>query len=93
MNFEWDDQKSDACFEQRGFDFVFVTTAFFDHRRVVVADERGSYGERRYKLFGVIQHRLFVVIYTLRKDAVRIISARKANHREVRFYENSTRDN
>ncbi len=92
MNFEWDDQKSDTCFDQRGFDFLFVTKAFFDQRRVVIADERRSYGEHRYKLFVTIEKRLFVVIYTLRQDTVRIISACKANQREVKFYENSTRD-
>ena len=92
MNFEWDNQKSNACYEQRGFDFLFVTKAFFDLRRVVLADERRSYGEHRYQLFGKIEHRLFIVIYTLRQDAVRIISARKANQREIKFYENSTRD-
>ena len=57
MNFEWDNQKSNACYEQRGFDFLFVTKAFFDLRRVVLADERRSYGEHRYQLFGKIEHR------------------------------------
>ncbi|MEW6560275.1 MAG: hypothetical protein AB1412_08765 [Pseudomonadota bacterium] len=35
---------------------------------------------------------LFVVVYTPRLDAMRIISARKANQREVKHYENSTRE-
>jgi uncharacterized DUF497 family protein len=33
-----------------------------------------------------------VLVYTLRRDTIRIISARKANQREVGYYENSTRD-
>ncbi len=33
-----------------------------------------------------------VIVYTPRRDAIRIISARKANQREVRDYENRTRE-
>jgi uncharacterized DUF497 family protein len=32
------------------------------------------------------------VVYTQRHNATRIISARKANQREVKSYENSTHD-
>ncbi len=35
---------------------------------------------------GMIDNRLFVVIYTYRKDVIRIILARKANSREVKLY-------
>jgi uncharacterized DUF497 family protein len=41
---------------------------------------------------GPIEARLFVVVDTLRHQAIRIISARKANRREVKHDENSTRD-
>ena len=34
---------------------------------------------------------MFVVIYTMRGSAIRIISARKANGKEVRDYEQDTR--
>ncbi len=92
MNFEWDEAKSDTCFRERGFDFAYAARAFFDPDRLVQADTRRSYGEERYQLLGKIEQRLFVVVYTPRDDALRIISARKANQREVRHYENSTRD-
>jgi len=32
------------------------------------------------------------VVYTLRQESIRIISARKANQREVQHYEDSTHD-
>jgi uncharacterized DUF497 family protein len=41
---------------------------------------------------GMIDRRLFVAVYTRRHDAIRIISARKANQREVAHYENRTRN-
>ncbi len=35
MNFEWDENKSDLCFAQRGFDFAYVIRAFIDQNRVI----------------------------------------------------------
>jgi uncharacterized DUF497 family protein len=93
MDFEWDEIKSEACFARRGFDFAYAARAFFDPHRVVRLDTRRSYGESRYLLMGMIELRLFVLAYTPRQDAVRIISARKANRREVKDYEDSTREN
>lgn len=92
MNFEWDEAKSEVCFKERGFDFAYAARAFFDPDRFVRADTRHSYGEERYQLMGKVEQRLFVVVYTPRDDAMRIISARKANQREVSHYEDSTRD-
>ncbi len=90
MDFEWDDDKSESCFTSRGFDFAFAARAFFDPDRIVVADTRNNYGEDRFQLTGRIDGRLFVVVYTPRHSSIRIISARKANHREVQHYEDST---
>lgn len=92
MNFEWDEAKSEACFRERGFDFAYAARAFFDPERIVHADTRYSYGEERYQLMGKVEQRLLVVVYTPRHEAMRIISARKANQRETRHYEDSTRN-
>ena len=91
MEFEWDDAKSDACFAHRGFDFAYAIHAFLDDDRIVGRDRRWPYGEDRYRLLGAIEGRVFVVIYTMRGSVIRIISARKANRREVREYEQNTR--
>ena len=64
-----------------------------DPDRLIQADTRHSYGEGRYQPMGKIEQRLFVVVYTPRHGAIRIISARKANLREVKHYEDSTHDN
>jgi uncharacterized DUF497 family protein len=90
MNFEWDEAKSDNCFKERGFDFAYAAQAFFDPERHIRTDLRHSYGEVRVQLFGRIGPRIFVLVYTSRPDTTRIISARKANTREVKHYENST---
>ncbi|NLZ11019.1 MAG: BrnT family toxin [Alcaligenaceae bacterium] len=90
MDFEWDDAKSEACLTERGFDFAYAVQAFLDPGRVIQPDTRRSYGEERFQLMGAVQERVFVVVYTPRGDVIRIISARKANKREVIHYEKST---
>jgi uncharacterized DUF497 family protein len=92
MEFEWDEAKSEACFQERGFDFAYVARAFFDPDRRIVADHRRAYGEDRFRMTGCIDGRVFVVVYTMRVQAFRIISARKANQREVQLHERQTHD-
>ena len=91
MEFQWDNDKSDQCLAQRGFEFSDVVPAFFDPFRQVTEDTRRDYGERRFRLFGRVGPRLVVVVYTMRGSVIRIISARKANQREVNNYEKNTR--
>ncbi|MFY9237328.1 MAG: BrnT family toxin [Roseovarius sp.] len=86
MEFEWDEDKSAACFQERGFDFAYAAQVFFDPDRTVLPDDRMTYGEARYQVYGTIAGRLFVVVFTQRGRRLRIISARKGNQREVRRY-------
>ena len=90
MEFEWDKTKSDDCFRLRGFDFAYASGLFRDENRSIGRDRRWDYGEDRYRVLGAIEGRVFVLIYTMRGSAIRIISARKANSREVREYEQNT---
>jgi uncharacterized protein len=50
------------------------------------ADTRRDYGEQRFVAYGLIRGRMYVCVYTLRGDAYRIISLRKANRREIDAY-------
>ena len=86
MEFEWDEDKSAACFQERGFDFAYAAQVFFDPDRTVLPDDRMTYGETRYQVYGTIAGRLFVVVFTQRGRRLRIISARKGNQREVMRY-------
>lgn len=95
MEFEWDERKSADCHRRRGFDFVYASQVFMGSDRLLEIDDRSPYGEVRRRILGKIENRVFVVVYTLRADRIRIISARKvnisarkANVREVRRYGN-----
>ena len=91
LRFEWDEQKSQRCFTQRGFDFAYASHAFVDPYQLVTIDSRWEYGEQRFQLMGQIDGRLFVVVFAERIASIRIISARKTNQRETRFYEQQHR--
>ncbi len=54
-------------------------------------DRRRDYGEDRYRLLGAVDERAYVIVYTLRGSAIRIISARKANRKEVADHEHNAR--
>lgn len=49
-------------------------------------DDRFDYGEQRFIGYAPIGQRLYCVVYVDRGDVRRIISLRKANPREVKFY-------
>jgi uncharacterized DUF497 family protein len=84
VDFEWDEAKSARCRAERGFSFADVIPTFADPGRVVEDDLRFEYGEPRFRLYGRIKGRLFVIAFTVRNGVHRIISARKANAREIR---------
>jgi uncharacterized DUF497 family protein len=86
MDFEWDEAKSTACFIRRGFDFAYAIGVFHDPYRLIEIDDRFDYGETRYRVLGQIDGREFVVICTPRGSSLRIISARKANEKDIARY-------
>ena len=53
---------------------------------MILEDVRKDYGERRFRVFGYIEGRLYAVVFTPRESAVRVISFRKANLQEVKRY-------
>jgi len=90
LRYEWDEAKREASLAKHGVDFAAVED--FDWRRAVVEfDRRRNYGEEREIAVGWIGTRLHVLIFTRRAGAIRIVSLRKANDREVRRHAESNR--
>jgi len=86
LEFEWDDNKCEQIFRTRGFDFGFAAQAFLDTKAVNRLDIRSNYGEDRFRLCGHAEGRLVVVVYTKRETHFKIITAWKANEREIQVY-------
>lgn len=84
--FEWDDAKADANLAKHRVEFAYATRVFLDPARADWGVSRQGDGEARSKTVGQIEGRLFSVVYTVRGDVTRLISARRANTTESRFH-------
>ena len=58
----------------------------FDGPTLTVEDDRRNYGETRYITVGFLDGVMVVLVWTPRDGRYRIISMRKANERERKYY-------
>ena len=86
INFEWDTEKNKANIKKHGVAFEMAAKVFLDEKRIERYDaEHSSINESRYKRIGMVG-KVLTVIYTERKTAIRIISARLAEKEEIDEY-------
>jgi hypothetical protein len=85
--FEWDDRKAAENFAKHGVPFEYAVRVFLDPYRLDGEDTRHDYGEERRIALGTVEGRLLAIAYTPRGKGIRLISARKANEREQRKYD------
>jgi len=86
MEFEWDEEKAKLNAQKHGVTFEETELAFYDENAVILFDDTNSAEEIRYQLIALSPNRLLFVSYTERFERIRIISARKANARHTRIY-------
>jgi uncharacterized DUF497 family protein len=87
MHFEWNELKAKRNEHKHGVTFVEAMSCFYDSHQISFYDPDHSTDEDREILIAHSREgRLLVVIYTLRGDTIRIISARCATHREAEDY-------
>ena len=88
LRFLWDPRKAAANERKHGVGFQEATTVFDDPLSVTIPDPDHSLEEQRFLLLGLSnRRRLLVVAHSERGESIRIISARRANRRERRTYE------
>jgi uncharacterized DUF497 family protein len=89
--FEWDKRKAVANLSKHKVSFEEAQTVFYDPLACIFDDEWHSTDEPREIIIGHSNsNRLLLVCFTERNPGlVRIISARRANKRERRDYEES----
>ena len=86
--FEWDDAKAEANLKKHRVDFFEAATVFDDPFVRIEQDSLHSEGELRSTATGFsARSRVLLVVYTERRERIRIISARKATRQERREYE------
>lgn len=89
MPFEFDPNKSRINKAKHGIDFQ-EAQAFRDDENAVVVEFAFS-GERRFGRIARIARlgsQTWTIVYTMRGETVRIISARRSRKKEIREYEN-----
>jgi uncharacterized DUF497 family protein len=75
-------------FNQEKHGLSLAQAGFFDWATALIrADTRFDYQEARYQALGLLGMRIHLAVFTIREDAVRMISLRRANRREERRYE------
>jgi uncharacterized protein len=85
--FEWDDEKARInTIRHNGVTFDDARLVFDDAFAVSREDSRQDYGEVRFIQIGMAGSRLLTVVYSLREDRIRIISARTSEPFERRWY-------
>jgi uncharacterized DUF497 family protein len=86
LEFEWDDQKAAANAAKHGVTFEYAAAVFLDPCLVDFDASNPQDQEVRRKAVGVIGEKVYVVVYTDRPGVRRLISARRANKKEIEAY-------
>jgi uncharacterized DUF497 family protein len=84
MEFEWSGAKRVAVLEARGLDFLDGRQLFDGRPIYILASSCGA--EERWISVGELDGRLVAVVWTLRNEAIRIITMRRARRAEERRY-------
>ena len=86
MQITFDAAKSAKNLAERNLSFERVAEPDWE-TAIAEEDRRFNYGERRFQVTGTLDGRPHAVVVTYRRDAVHVISFRRANKREIKRYE------
>lgn len=92
MKFEWDEAKNLINQEKHSVSFNEAKEVFADPLHISKLDRRFSYFEERWITVGSTSKQKILVVANLfftqeGEEIIRIISARKANNKERRYYD------
>ena len=82
---EWDKNKSRNNRAKHGISFESAALVFADDNRIEYYDAVHSLDEERYIVIGLV-HKVLFVVFTIRGETYRIISARIATAQERKIY-------
>ena len=86
--FQWDEGNADKNRITHNVENWQCEQVFFNSPLLIPGDLKHSATEKRWAAFGQTDDgRLLAVVFTKRRNLIRIISARDMNRKERRFYE------
>lgn len=88
IGFEWDKGNQNKNFFKHHVTDEECEEIFFDDKKRILKDIIHSSREDRYVLIGKTKkNRILFIVFTIRKDKIRVISARDLNKKERKLYE------
>lgn len=84
--YEWNEAKNQRNIAKHGIDFADAFR-IFEKAMLVRRDDRRDYRDTRWIALGDLNGVVVVLVYTRRRQRVRIISIRRANRRERKVYQ------
>jgi uncharacterized protein len=81
----WNESKRRRNIKLHGMDFVGAD-AIWDNFTVSREDIREDYGEKRLATFGILNGDVVVLVHADRENNMHVISLRKAEKYEARYY-------
>jgi len=88
----WDETKRQLNIKNHRLD-IAGCDAVWDHFTVTREDKRRNYGEARFVCFGLLAAVVVVLVYTERPRGPHVISLRKAEKHEARYYRQVAKEN
>ena len=88
LSFEWDDSNKIKNWNKHRVDYKECEEIFSNRPLKTYLDIKHSQGENRFVALGITNsHRTLYIVFTMRKDRIRIISARNMSRKERNLYE------
>ena len=85
--FEWDEGNFTKNWEKHGISYLECEQIFFNQPLITHHDEKHSTNEPQYYALGQTDaFRKLFIVFTIRNNLVRVISARDMNRRERKEY-------
>jgi uncharacterized protein len=91
MQFEFDPAKDEANRFKHGLRLEFGRRVFDDPYMRIVTTIRPEDGEERSKAYGLVDGKLYTVVFVERGTALRLISVRRSNDGEQKDYNRNAR--
>lgn len=94
ISFDWDQGNLKKNYKKHQ-DSDKETEQVFENKQIYIfEDEKHSFKERRFMIWGITDNeRKLTVFFTMRRQRIRIISARDMNKKERRTYEEKIQNN
>jgi len=89
-SFQWDKGNIDKNWLKHKITNQDCEKAFYDHHKRVLKDKMHSGKEAGYILLGKANKQILFIVFTLRRNKVRVISARRINRKEKKLYAQKT---